>query len=47
MEDTLAGALRREKLAESALQKLEAELEHTNCLVRPLLNHLTYEFLQR
>ena len=43
MEATLAGALRREKLSESAVQKLEAELEQTNCLVPLFLNHLTYE----
>lgn len=33
MEATSAGALRREKLTETACQKLEAELEQLKCLV--------------
>ncbi|XVF62368.1 hypothetical protein PTKIN_Ptkin09bG0002100 [Pterospermum kingtungense] len=33
MEATLAGSLRREKMAETAIQKLEAEIEHMNRLV--------------
>ncbi|KAG7577602.1 Kinesin motor domain [Arabidopsis thaliana x Arabidopsis arenosa] len=34
MKDNLIGALRREKIAESALQKSEAEIERIDCLVR-------------
>jgi kinesin family protein 15 len=33
MEATLVGALRREKMAETAVQKLEAEIGHVNRLV--------------
>ncbi|KAF8392699.1 hypothetical protein HHK36_023048 [Tetracentron sinense] len=33
MEATLVGALRREKIAETAVRKLEAEIEHMNRLV--------------
>lgn len=33
MEASLVGALRREKLSETAIQKLKAELEHMNYLV--------------
>lgn len=33
MEAILSGALRREKLAETAFQKLENEMEHVNQLV--------------
>ncbi|EXB80276.1 Kinesin-like protein KIF15 [Morus notabilis] len=32
MEANLVGALRREKITETALQKLEAQLEHVKCL---------------
>ncbi|XP_021290851.1 kinesin-like protein KIN-12C, partial [Herrania umbratica] len=33
MEATLAGSLRREKMAEIAIRKLEAEIEQMNCLI--------------
>lgn len=33
MEATLVGALRREKMAETAVRKLEAEIEQVNHLV--------------
>lgn len=33
MEANLVGALRREKITETALQKLEAQLEHVKFLV--------------
>jgi len=33
MEATLAGALRREKMAETTIKQLEAEIEQLNCLV--------------
>ena len=33
MEATLAGSLRREKIEETAIQKLEAEIEQINRLV--------------
>lgn len=33
MKDNLIGALRREKIAESSLQKSEAEIERIDCLV--------------
>ncbi|XP_042475979.1 kinesin-like protein KIN-12C isoform X2 [Macadamia integrifolia] len=33
LEAALVGALRREKMAEDAARKLEAEIEHMNCLV--------------
>ncbi|WCJ33783.1 phragmoplast orienting kinesin 2 [Euphorbia peplus] len=34
LETTLAGALRREQMAENCIKKLEAEIEHLNRLVR-------------
>lgn len=34
MEAVLVGALRREKMADNALQNLVAEIEHMNRLVR-------------
>ncbi|KAJ8763372.1 hypothetical protein K2173_002255 [Erythroxylum novogranatense] len=34
MENTLAGSLRREQMAETDIKKLEAEIEHLNRLVR-------------
>ncbi|KAG7631586.1 P-loop containing nucleoside triphosphate hydrolase [Arabidopsis suecica] len=36
MNDNMIGALRREKIAESALQKSEAEIERIDCLVRDM-----------
>ncbi|XP_020889083.1 kinesin-like protein KIN-12C isoform X3 [Arabidopsis lyrata subsp. lyrata] len=36
MKDNLIGALRREKIAETALQKSEAEIERIDCLVRDM-----------
>ncbi|XP_010487614.1 PREDICTED: kinesin-like protein KIN-12C isoform X1 [Camelina sativa] len=36
MKDNLIGALRREKIAESALQKSEAQIERIDCLVRDM-----------
>lgn len=33
LEKTLAGALRREKMAEATIKQLEAEKEHLNRLV--------------
>ncbi|EOA29710.1 hypothetical protein CARUB_v10012795mg [Capsella rubella] len=36
MKDNLVGALRREKIAESALQKSESEIERIDCLVRDM-----------
>ncbi|XWS54846.1 hypothetical protein CRYUN_Cryun10bG0124600 [Craigia yunnanensis] len=34
LETTLAGALRREQMAETSIKKLEAETEQLNCLIR-------------
>ncbi|XP_010505456.1 PREDICTED: kinesin-like protein KIN-12C [Camelina sativa] len=36
MKDNLIGALRREKVSESALQKSEAQIERIDCLVRDM-----------
>ena len=33
LETTLAGALRREQIAEISIKQLEAEIEQLNCLV--------------
>lgn len=47
MEAILVGALRREKMAETAIQKLEAEIKHVNHLVfilqQPVLSFPTFE----
>lgn len=44
MEANLVGAMRREKMAEIAVRKLEAEIEHVNLLVYLLLNQ-SHNFL--
>ena len=42
MEAILAGALRREKLAETAFQKLENEMEHLDQLVCDLTRNNSF-----
>lgn len=44
MKDNLIGALRREKIAESALQKSEAEIERIDCLVSLLQGQFNFVF---
>lgn len=45
LEIVLAGALRREKMAEASIKKLEAEIEQLNRLVSLFFLFLILEFL--
>lgn len=45
LEVMLLGALRREKMAETAVLKLETEIEHTNRLVRLIIASNSIIFL--
>lgn len=46
MKDNLIGALRREKIAETALQKSEAEIERIDCLVSFATNTVQFHILK-